>query len=375
MFKIFDVKLDERVIVTRRGLPVRALGPGRHTIWGFSLGERRWSTDALVLEMPSELRAMIPAEWFSEITLGPHERAILWRDGAPKIYFGPGTHRYWEVDDTLRVQVFSVLDAMPELTKELAAVIPRDAYTDVTVNEHERGLLHVQGRFIRILTPGRYAFWSTREAPVAVQAIDMRVVQATLAGQELMTRDKVTLRLSITVEYAIEDPAIATHAVANVRDAVYLLVQLASREYIASVSLDELLAGRDTMTRFLEEDTAQKARRFGVRIERVGVKDVVLPGEMKTLLNKVIEAEKEAAANVILRREETAATRSLANTAKLMAEQPLLLRLKELESLKEMASKLHEVRLVVGTQGMNMNSLIPTGFLTGPGTASSEREA
>jgi len=364
MFKTFDVKIDERVIVTRRGLPVRALGPGRHTVWGFSLGERRWSTDALVFEMPPELRAMLPPDWYSEITLGTSERGILWRDGVPKLYFGPGTHRYWEVDDTLRVQVFSVLEAMPELTKELAVVIPRDAYTDVTVNEHERGLLHVQGRFIRVLTPGRYGFWNTRESPVAVQAVDMRVIQHTLAGQELMTKDKVTLRLSLTVEFAIEDPAVATHAVANVRDAIYLLVQLASRDFVASVTLDELLAGRDSMTRFLEEDAAGKARRFGVRVERVGVKDIVLPGEMKALLNKVIEAEKEAAANVILRREETAATRSLANTAKLMAEQPLLLRLKELDSLKEMAAKIHEVRLVVGSHGMNMNALMPTGFLT-----------
>ena len=88
-------------------------------------------------------------------------------------------------------------------------------------------------------------------------------------------------------------------------------------------------------------------------MERVGVKDVVLPGEMNTLLNKVIEAEKQAAANVILRREETAATRSLANTATVMAEQPLLLRLEDLDSLKEMAAKVHEVPLVVGTQGMS----------------------
>ena len=199
----------------------------------------------------------------------------------------------------------------------------------------------------------------------------MRVAQVAVAGQELMTRDKVTLRLSISVEYAIEDPAIATHTVTNVRDAVYLLVQLASREFVAGVTLDELLAGRDTMTRFLEADVTGKARRIGVRVERVGVKDVVLPGEMKALLNKVIEAEKEAAANVVLRREETAATRSLANTAKLMAEQPLLLRLKELDSLKEMAAKVHEVRLVVGAQGMSgpnwARDLLPSGFFTETG--------
>lgn len=367
MLKFLFVNLDERVVVFRRGLPLRALGPGSHTLWGFSLTERRWSTEPLLFEMPPEARAVLPPEWYSELTVAPHERAVLWRDGKPKIFLGPGIHRYWEVDDTIRVQVFSVQEPMPELTKELAAVIPKDAFTDVTVREHERGLLHVQGRFVRVLAPGRYAFWSTRESPVDVMSVDMRVTQATLAGQELMTRDKVSLRLTLTVEYAIENPVVATHAVANVRDAIYLLVQLASRQFVAGVTLDELLAGRDSMTRFLEEETAQKARPLGVRIERVGAKDVVLPGEMKTLLNKVIEAEKEAAANVILRREETAATRSLANTAKLMAEQPLLLRLKELDSLKEMAAKIHEVRLVVGAQSGNpLSALMPAGFLTEP---------
>ncbi len=252
---------------------------------------------------------------------------------------------------------------MPELSAELAAVIPRTEYIDATLREHERGLLHVEGRLVRTLGPGRHAHWSTRESPVDIERVDVRVVQTTLAGQELMTRDKVTLRLTITAEYAIEDPALATHAVVNVRDAVYLLVQLACRQFVGGVTLDDLLGGRDAMTRFVEDDVSGKAHRFGVRVERIGVKDIVLPGEMKTLLNKVIEAEKEAAANVILRREETAATRSLANTAKLMAEQPLLLRLKELDSLKEMASKVGEVRLVLASGVGPMSALLPTGFL------------
>ena len=365
MFKIIDISLDERVVISRRGLPLRALGPGRHFLWGFGLEARTWSITPLVFDMPAELRLVLPADWYSEVTIGTHERAVLWSDGRPRLFLGPGTHRYWEVDDTVRLQMFSVLDAMPELSKELANVIPRDQVVDVVVREHERGLLHISGRFVRVLEPGHYAFWSTRESPVDVQSIDMRVTQAAVAGQELMTRDKVTLRLSITIEFAIEDPALATHAVANVRDAVYLLVQLASREFVSGVTLDELLGGRDAMTRFLEGDVTAKARRLGVRVDRVGLKDIVLPGEMKALLNKVIEAEKEAAANVILRREETAATRSLANTAKLMADQPLLLRLKELDSLKEMAGKVRELRLVVGADGMSgLKGLLPTGFFT-----------
>lgn len=366
MFKIIEVKLEERVIVTRRGLPVRSLGPGRHLVWGFGLGARTFSTSPLVFEMPAELRAVLPTGSFAELTVGAHERAVLWHDGKPRRFLGPGTHRFWEIDETVRAELFSVLEPMPELTAELSAIVPRSEYVDALVRAHETGLLYARGRLVRALEPGRYAVWSTRESPAEIRVLDNRLVQVTIAGQELMTRDKVTLRLTLSVEYAIEDAALAAHAVSDVKDAIYLVVQLAAREFVAGVTLDDLLSGRDAMTRHLEADAADKARSFGVRVARVGVKDVVLPGEMKTLLNKVIEAEKEAAANVILRREETAATRSLANTAKLMSEQPLLLRLKELESLKEMASRIDKVQLVVGAQGMT--SLLPTGLL-------SEREA
>jgi regulator of protease activity HflC (stomatin/prohibitin superfamily) len=89
-----------------------------------------------------------------------------------------------------------------------------------------------------------------------------------------------------------------------------------------------------------------------VRLHRVGVKDVILPGEMKTLLNKVIEAEKAAAANVILRREDAAATRNMAQTAKVIAENPVLMRLKELETMKDIAEKIDEIKLVMGTEGL-----------------------
>ena len=189
----------------------------------------------------------------------------------------------------------------------------------------------------------------------------MRRSEVSISGQDLMTRGKVTLRLTLTAEYAVEDPVLVTEKLQSVRDFVYLAVQLAARECVAGVTLDELLEGRDALTRFLETDVVPKAARFGVRVERVGVKDVVLPGDMKTLLNRVIEAEKEAAANVILRREETAATRSLANTARLMAQEPVLLRLKELEAMKEIAGQINEVRVVVGSD--SMKALLPAELL------------
>jgi regulator of protease activity HflC (stomatin/prohibitin superfamily) len=361
MYTVIRIKLNERAVLFKDGLPYRALGPGRHFFWGTRFTEQRWTTDNLVFHALPEVRAVLPHDSFEEVTLGSRERGILYADGRAREFLRPGTHRYWTVDPSVRLELLSVDAPVPELTTELAAVFPKDEYVDVTVREHERGLLYVQGRLTSTLAAGRYRFWSNREACVDVQLVDMRRVQIAIVGQELMTRDKVTLRLSMTVEYAVEDPALATSAVVSVKDAVYALVQLAAREYLSGVTLDQLLEGRDAMTRFLEQYGIPEARKLGVRIERVGVKDIVLPGEMKTLLNRVIEAEKEAAANVILRREETAATRSLANTAHVMAEQPVLLRLKELESLKEIASRIQEVRVVVGADGLK--TLLPIGLL------------
>lgn len=355
------VKLNERVVALKDGLPIRALGPGRHVLWGFGLSTLGWNTDELTFDAHPLVRAMLPREWFSEAKLGARERGVVFRDGRPELFLRPGVHRFWTVDPSVELRVFDVEQPMPELTDELAAILPRTEYTSALVHQHQRGLMYVKGELVRTLAPGRYAFWTHQETPIELSVIDVRREQVQLAGQELMTRDKVTLRLTLTVEFATEDPALAANTVTNVRDAVYLIVQLAARQFVSGVNLDELLEGRDGMTRFLEEQTAPKALAFGVRIERVGVKDVVLPGEMKTLLNRVIEAEKEAAANVILRREETAAMRSLANTARVMADHPVLLRLKELEAMKDIAEKIQEVRVVVGADGMK--SLLPAELL------------
>lgn len=361
MFRFIRIQLDERAVLFKDGLPVRALAPGRYFLWGARLTVQRFDTSKLVFKALPEVRALLPREWFAEVTLGSLDRAVLWRDGVPEVFLRPGTHRYWVVDPSVELRTYRVTDPMPELTDELARLIPRDEYVDQIVFAHEQGLEFVQGRITRVLEPGRYTVWTHPKAQVAISKVDLRRAEVAMTGQELMTRDKVTLRLTLTAEYAVEDPALAVSTVHNARDAVYLAVQLAARDYVAGVSLDEMLEGRDAMTRYLEGQVTPRAKAFGVRIARLGVKDVVLPGEMKALLNRVIEAEKEAAANVILRREETAATRSLANTARVMADNPILLRLRELETMKDIAEHIHEVRIVVGADGFS--SLLPAELL------------
>lgn len=355
--KRIRVAMNERVVVLRDGIPVGALEPGLHRARGWAQ-TMYFDTDVLTFDARAEVRAVMPAEWFRTVVLEAHERAVIVRDGRPQRFLRPGVHRVWSVDPGVELRTFDVREAVPPLTQELVALIPLGELVATTVQEHERGLLHVQGRFERVLEPGRHTMWSTTERPVTVRTVDMRRRQLAVAGQELMTRDKVTLRLTLAADWAPLDPATSAHLVSDPEAALYTLVQLAVREFVAGVTLDELLEGRDAMAKFLLERSVAEAERFGVRIETVGVKDIVLPGEMKALLNGVIEAEKAAAANVILRREEAAETRAKANAARLMEERPAMLRLKELEAMQGIAAQIGEIRVLVGADGLE--KLLPT---------------
>jgi regulator of protease activity HflC (stomatin/prohibitin superfamily) len=347
-----NIDLNQRAVLLRDGKPERVLLPGHYAFWGKQNKLAIWNLDDLVFLAQPEVLAHLPIEWYRTIQLAPTERAVIYRDDRPVKFLRPGVHRVWTLDPAVAIRTFAVTDAAPELTDELRAIVPAAELIETQVRQFEKGLKYVQGRFEGLLEPGRHAFWNHPGARVAVTVMDTRVQQLKIEGQELMTRDKVTLRLTLTAEYAPADAATTVHAVADVKDALYLAIQLAAREFIAGVTLDELLEGRDALTRYLEGQVQPRAEAFGVRLDRVGVKDVILPGEMKTLLNKVIEAEKAAAANVILRREDAAATRNMAQTAKVIAENPVLMRLKELETMKDIAEKIDEIKLIVGTDGL-----------------------
>ncbi|MCW5802179.1 MAG: slipin family protein [Deltaproteobacteria bacterium] len=347
-----NLELNVRGVVVREGRPGRVLEPGHHAFWGKHAKAIVWNTDELVFTAAPDVLAALPRAWSTTVELGAFERAVVERDRRPVKFLRPGVHRVWTVNPNVAIRTWDVRETAPDLGDELRAVLPAAEYVEATVKQYERGLKYVQGKFEGMLEPGRHAFWNHDGARVAVTVLDTRVQQLKIEGQELMTRDKVTLRLTLTAEYAPSDAPTTVHAVADVKEALYLAVQLAAREFVAGVTLDELLEARDHLARYLEAQVVPRAEAFGVRVHRVGVKDVILPGEMKTLLNKVIEAEKAAAANVILRREDAAATRNMANTAKVIAENPVLMRLKELETMKEIAEKIDEIKLVMGADGL-----------------------
>ena len=131
----------------------------------------------------------------------------------------------------------------------------------------------------------------------------------------------------------------------NAQQALYREAQLALRAVIGARELDAFLTDKDAVTSALAESIRPRANELGLELISVGIRDLILPGEMKDLMNKVTEAKKAAEANLIARREETAAMRSQANTAKLLADNPTLMRLLELEVLERVAanSKLNVV--------------------------------
>src|SRR5690606_19829030 len=123
------------------------------------------------------------------------------------------------------------------------------------------------------------------------------------------------------------------------------------RAVVGARELDVVLTDKDAVTHETEEGVRRRAAGLGLEIVSVGIRDVILPGDMKDLMNKVTEARKAAEANLISRREETAAIRSQANTARLLAESPTLMRLRELEVLEKVASAGH-LNVVLGEKGL-----------------------
>jgi regulator of protease activity HflC (stomatin/prohibitin superfamily) len=206
----------------------------------------------------------------------------------------------------------------------------------VQIKEYERALLYRAGRFVRVLEPGRYRVWKAF-LHESVAVVDTRWTTLAINGQEMVTADKIGLRLNLVANYRVTDPVRALHLVADYRAQIYQELQLALREAVAALPLDTLMAEKTQLSAALRDGVAPVAAEFGVELGSVGVKDVVLPGDVKRMLSQEAEAERAGRAALIAARSETATTRNLVNAARLLAENPALMRLREIQSLAEVA--------------------------------------
>jgi regulator of protease activity HflC (stomatin/prohibitin superfamily) len=204
------------------------------------------------------------------------------------------------------------------------------AWHRVVVFEYERGLEYRGGRFSRVLEPGAYRHWVHRTTVVKV---DVRPRVVAVAGQEVLTADGVPLRLSLAASFRVADPATAHNRVSSFNDALYLLLQLEIRRIVGASPIEEVLARRTGFGSALLAACAEPARALGLELEVVDVKDLILPGELKRIFAKVVEARQEGLAALERARGETAALRNLANAARLLDGSPALAQLRLLQHL------------------------------------------
>lgn len=350
---------SERGFVFVDGVFRRLLTPGAHWLvhpFG-KVAVRRVPVNAPVLDFAeAELVAASPrlAGVVLPVRIKDTERGLLFKDGNFLRFLGPGFHAVLLALRGFTVEVVDITTL--EVTHPLRDVFLRTPGSApflrvIDVPEGHRGVLFVDHVRDRVLTPGRYAFWNGWKE-IHAHIVELREQTLEVQGQELMTQDKVSLRVNMTVRFQVTDPVKALAGQASWRDAFYRDLQLALRDEIGARTLDDLLARKEQIGTAVVERVRPLAATMGLELLGTGLRDLILPGEMRTIFNQVIEAEKRAQAGLIARREETAATRNLLNTAKLMEGNPVLLRLKELEAAEKIAEKVGTLQVVGGLDGL-----------------------
>ncbi|MCG8317466.1 MAG: slipin family protein [Pseudomonadales bacterium] len=373
-WKKLDVADNQRVLLYHRKRLAQVLGPGRHSVPRLG-GPRLLETydiNDVEFDNPSAKSLLVEyndmlAPYVEHFEVTDEQVGLVYRDGHLSDILRPGTFKaYWKGVETIAADIIDTSERyqiseklLGKLGRGLNAALTQAAfgliqYTEVP-DEHV-GVLKVNGKFERMLTAGRYGFWKVQRQ-VEVKLIDLRLQTMEVSGQEILTKDRVSLRLNLTAAYRVVDPQAVLFKVNDADAFVYRELQLALRESVGAQSLDALLEDKDSLNQHIAARVKQRFVDYGIALSNVGVKDIILPGDMKMILNKVVEAQKVAEANLINRREETQAMRSLHNTAKMMENNPILLRLKELEALERITERVGEITVYGGLDAV-MNDLV-----------------
>lgn len=208
---------------------------------------------------------------------------------------------------------------------------------EIIIYEYERGLLYKDGQFEQLLKPGKYRF--SRWDNVKVTTISMRVMSEVVSGQEILTSDKIGVRVSLIAIYQVVDPIVAINMVESYSEQLYYDLQLALRQSVASRDMDALLEARTELSQELLDMVKEQASEYGIELKRVGIRDIILPGQVRNVFLKEVEADREGRAELVKARHEVAAARARANTAKILTENPAIMRLQEIDALVQLASQ------------------------------------
>jgi regulator of protease activity HflC (stomatin/prohibitin superfamily) len=366
--KRITVAQHERALVWKNKTFAGVLEPGKHWLIAPMSDIQAQLYDLTVPEfeharvdfLVKEARETME-QYFDIVELADGEAGLVYKNGKLAGVLAPGKRQlYWKGPIEVKVEKIDLAGDL-EVTAPTAKLLARakqpllaqtsDAVSSIEVPDTSVALLIVDGKFVKLLEPGLHVFWKFQRT-IKFELVDRRVQTMEVSGQDILTKDKVSLRVNLTALWQVEDVVQARTALQNFVEYVYKELQFALREAIGSRTLDELLGAKGDLDREIQASARGKIEQHGIKLASVGIKDVILPGEMKDILNRVVEAEKVAQANLIKRREETAATRSLLNTARLMDENPTLLRLKELETLEKVTEKVDKLTVFGGLDGV-----------------------
>ncbi len=349
---VYQNRQFERVLaagVYRMFDPLKRIDVAVHSIANPEYAGR--DADALIARLGDRLD-----ETFVLADIGADEVGLVSKNGKLEDVLAPGSRKlYWRGLVNVEVQRVSLADSLEvdatvtRRLRQLGALSKVAVIAEVPAES--AGLVFVDGKLARMLAPGAYAFWNFQKN-VSAEVIELRVQSVEVSGQELLTKDKVSLRVNLAASMRVTDPVAARTKVAKFGDHLYRELQYGLRKAVSAKTLDELLGDKASLDADIFGYVRGQVGAFGVEVLGVGVKDVILPGEMKEILNSVVQAEKAAQANVIRRREEANATRSLLNTAKLIEESPVLMRLKELEALEKVTEKIDKLTVFGGLDGV-----------------------
>jgi len=338
---------NERGFIFKNGKFQRMLEPGKHSVHTV-FGETCLKTaiGRTVSVKDAEISVLLRDQGFSDsvakIEVPDVHFALHFEDGRVIEALKPGTYYFWNVFHKHTFQIVDVSRPEVGLSREIMAVVPVGLYSRIEVPEGQTGLLFFDGQLQGRLASGSHYFWNGA-VKVTSQLVDLRAQQLEVNSQEILTADKVTLRLNFVCTYRITDPVSINNLLKDYKEQIYIITQLAIREYIGRLKLDELLEQKDSVAGIVLERLREKQDYLFVEFISAGLKDIILPGEIRDIMNTVLIAEKNAQANVISRREEVASTRSLLNTAKLMEENTTLYKLKELEYLEKICDKVGNI--------------------------------
>lgn len=349
------VNENEKGFLFKNGRLIKLLEPGKYHIGKNAKIEKYLISNYISKLNCNFFEKLMSAEGASKalITLevADNECCLHYLDGNFMSLLLSGKYAFWK--ERGRHEFKKINKDEPEIGNNVTpfelAKIPASVYSTVNVGSHEKARLYYDNRLVKILEPGRYYFWNGK-VNVTAEPEDMRIRRLTIDGQEILTKDRVGIRVNFVMNFKVTDAEkVADVADHNIYMYLYSLSQLVLREYVGQHSIDEILCSRESIENDILNAVRERSGDAYVLIESAGIKDIILPGEISAIMNSVLAAEKKAQANVITRREEVASTRSLLNTAKLLEENDTLRRLKELEYLERICEHVGEINVGGGS--------------------------